>query len=136
VLKAVVSVPTNHEERSNPFATAKAAAEAAMDRSPFELAAVQESALGIRTPSPVMQQQQKRKVSFSKKLLSCACVRPSVAEATSGFDIVDDSLATSSNTSSLSDVQRNKGVHWQDISPRKSMTLMKQSSAAYTDVDW
>lgn len=133
MLKAVVSVPTTQQERSNPFATAKAAAEAALDHSPFELAAVQESALGIRTPSPVMQQQ-KRKVSFSKKLLSCACVRPSVAEAVSGFDIVDDSLATSSNTSSMSDVQRKKGVHWQDISPRKS--LAKQSSAAYTDVEW
>ena len=137
VLKAVVSLPTNQQERSNPFATAKAAAEAAVDQSPFELAAVQETALTVRTPSPVEQQQkQKKKVSFSKKLFICGCVRPAVSDA--GLDFSDGhSLTASSDASSLSDVQRKKGgAHWQDISPKKSLTLAKQASAAYTDVDW
>lgn len=138
-MKAVVSLPISQSERANPFASAKQAAAAASvsDQSPFAATAVQETALAIRTPSPdsAVKPAAVKKVSFSKKLFSCACVRPAVfGEAIDiQFDVSNQqSLSTSSNTSSLSDVQRRKG-HW-DISPRKS--LMKQSSCAYTDVDW
>jgi hypothetical protein len=137
--KAVASLPISHtavlqKEHSNPFAHAKdVAAAASVDQGPFALAEVQETALAVRTPS---QQQVVRKVSFSKKLFSCACVRPAVDGDSIDveFDMAyQQSLATSSTSSALSDAQRKKGVHW-DISPRKG--LMKQASVAYTDVDW
>lgn len=140
-MNAVVTLPISQsadhaDKRSNPFASAKdAAAAASVDQSPFALAEVQETALVVRTPS--QQKQLVRKVSLSKKLFSCACVRPAVSgdAIEVEFDVANQqSLATSSGASSLSDVQRKKGgVHW-DISPKKS--LMKQNSVAYTDVDW
>lgn len=139
-MKAVVSLPIsqadNSEKRANPFASAKdvAISAASLDQSPFAAADTQESALAVRTS---MQQKPVKKVSFSKKLFSCACVRPEVSG--DAIEVSCDvsntqSLATSSHTSSLSDApHRKKGVQY-DNSPKKS--LMKQSSCAYTDVDW
>lgn len=136
-MKAVVSLPVSNEPRANPFANAKdVAAAAAADQSHFAVTQAQETALAIRTPRSD-QQKAVRKVSFSKKLFSCACVRPAVSgdAKDSEFDVANrDSLATSSNSSSMSDAQRKKGVYW-DISPKKS-GLNKQGSVAYTDVDW
>lgn len=140
-MNAVVSLPVSQsadqaDKRSNPFACAKdAAAAASLDQNPFAQPEVQETALVVRTPSQ-QQKQLVRKVSLSKKLFRCACVRPAVSgdAIEVEFDVSNQqSLATSSGASSLSDAQRKKGVHW-DISPNKS--LMKQSSVAYTDVDW
>jgi hypothetical protein len=137
-MKAVVSLPISQadhsEKRANPFASAKDAATSAasVEQSPFAVA--QKSALAIRTSSSEQQKPAlKKKVSFSKKLFSCACVRPEVSGDAIEVDFSStQSLSTSSNTSSLSDAPK-KGVQW-DISPKKS--LMKQSSCAYTDVDW
>jgi hypothetical protein len=141
-MKAVVSLAISQadqsQKRANPFASAKDAATSAasLDQSPFATVDVQEAALAIRTSSSE-QQKPAKKVSFSKKLFSCACVRPEVSgdEFEVAFSASNtQSLSTSSNTSSMSDApNRKKGVQW-DISPKKS--LMKQSSCAYTDVDW
>jgi hypothetical protein len=126
--------------KSNPFASAQHAAVAA-DVSPFALRDAQEPALSVRaprssTPPAAAAKTVVRKVSFSQKLFSCACVRPAVQGDDDSIQVdASSSLSTSSNTSSLSDVGRSKakGVSW-DVSPKRS--LMKQSSCAYTDVDW
>lgn len=126
--------------KANPFASAEHAAVAA-DVSPFALRDVQDTALTVRAPSstPSAAASTKavaRRVTFSQKLFSCACVRPAVHGDDESIDVdARTSLSTSSNTSSLSDVGRtkSKGVSW-DVSPKRS--LMKQSSCAYTDVDW
>lgn len=124
--------------KANPFASAQHAAVAA-DVSPFALRDAQEPALTVRAPrstTPPAAKTVVRKVSFSQKLFSCACVRPAVQGDDDSIQVdASSSLSTSSNTSSLSDVGRSKakGVSW-DVSPKRS--LMKQSSCAYTDVDW
>lgn len=126
--------------KANPFASAQHAAVAA-DVSPFAIRDVQDTALTVRAPSSTPSTAGKkpvaaRRVTFSQKLFSCACVRPAVHGDAESIDVdARNSLATSSNTSSLSDVGRSKskGVTW-DVSPKRS--LMKQSSCAYTDVDW
>lgn len=119
-----------------------------MDVSPFAASYATDSAdLVVRTSAMQEKEQQQqqvkapmaRKVSFSKKLLSCACVLPSVNEdgcssqsATSNER--SSSLASSSNASTLTDVAHRRGM-W-DISPKRCTTLHKQGSAAFTDADW
>lgn len=153
----VTSVGRVDQWVTNPFASAKAAAEIANEQKQADLiAAVHESrsdgstssahTTSIQTLAAGQQHATSKPSRFTSKLLSCMCVQPetSCASGCDGSEFAGPAAATSGSTPAQ---PRKKGVRWQlppigavssgpKQGPRVPSAFTSQSSFAFSDAEW
>lgn len=145
-------------QKSNPFASATAAAQVAIEPVPLNLSAVGDRGLAIKTPSPKEQQQHQPAVavrsssvkaqpansnSSKRRVRFACCMQPAVLGGEDCHSTsTDGSTPTSDGLSPMHSGQHSSKQHstWQEaFSPKKSLraqVLMQQGSSAYSDAEW
>jgi hypothetical protein len=149
----VSAAPSSHRQRSNPFATAKEAAEVAnepCDPADFKLAAVHSSLPPVSTTTtpaaaaasssrPPAAAKPRRKVTFGS-MFSCPCVSPVVRASDAGDGKLAGPAQQQQQQHPGGASPAHQHHHWHGLSPRRSVrqltALTQQGSMAYSDAEW